>query len=218
MQSNMEVPVTIGGTMPYAAIKINFTIAVAGDNKAICYLTDSSSGIITYTAGEYSSTWAVNGKTVTRTGGTATSQAYYVTNDVLYAQNLSSAYTGGFAGEIENVIIRIDSLSPIETRTGSTLTDLFTAIQKLSTKQQENCAIRLTTDAGTHICRKSSSGGEYNAFLSGASSFTNILLLSTGCYRRIYYIKSSTQHPTAPDVEQTTLTVSSWVLTYPRNS
>ena len=106
----------MGGT-PYAVIKVDFSIPVGGSDVPICNLTDSSSGIITFTASTNTSTWSVDGQTVTKISGTATSIAYYVTNGVLYAQNQSTLYTTSYSGEIENVIIRVDDSNNVETLT-----------------------------------------------------------------------------------------------------
>ena len=104
MMETMQIPIITGSDNPYTTINVNFTIPLGGSVRPICKLTESSIGQLTYAGGSYLSTWVVEGKTVTRTGGTATSAAYYVTNDILYAQNLSNNYTGTYTGEIINVI------------------------------------------------------------------------------------------------------------------
>ena len=99
----------MGGT-PYAVIKIDFSIPSGVSDKPICNLTDTSSGILTFSfTGGYSSTWSVDGQTVTKISGNTSIVAFYVTNGILYAANSpTSTYTATYSGEIENVIIRVE--------------------------------------------------------------------------------------------------------------
>lgn len=91
-----------GGGGSISEATLNFTINPQGADIKVCKLTTTSSGSVTFQAGSGYSDWSINGKTVTKTGGGATSIAYYVTGDYLYAHNQSSANVANYTGNISS--------------------------------------------------------------------------------------------------------------------
>lgn len=94
-----------GSTIPIT-VTLNFKLALNAPDVKVCKLTSSSSGSITFTSSDgYYNNWSVSGKTVTKTGGSASAIAFYVTGDYLYAHNGSSATNpSSYTGSISNAM------------------------------------------------------------------------------------------------------------------
>lgn len=94
--------------------KIDVSFSTTYDRQTgshlVCDLYSDSTGTLEFISGSYGSQWSVNGQTVTKTGGAATTVAYLVQDGKLYIGTpTGSGSTCSYTGKLTSITVPDDS-------------------------------------------------------------------------------------------------------------